>query len=77
MFAESDTKPLKIEVNFKRLVEYKLVISQEEILDKIMKIFGVKEVEVSSKEFDNKYFIKSNNESITLKILMPLIADRI
>jgi len=77
MFAESDTKPLKIEVNFKRLVEYKLVISQEEILDKIMKIFGVKEVEVSSKEFDNKYFIKSNNESITLKILTPLIADRI
>lgn len=76
-FTESDTKPLKIEINFKKLVDYKLVIGQEEILDKIMKFFGAKEIEISNKEFDNKYFIKSNNESITLKILTPEVADKI
>ena len=42
-----------------------------------MKFFGAKEIEISNKEFDNKYFIKSNNESITLKILTPEVADKI
>lgn len=74
---ESDAKPLKVEVVFNKLIDYNLTISQEDIFEKIMKLFGAKEIEVRRQEFDNKYFINSNSKNITLMILTPQLVDKI
>ncbi|MEI6348410.1 MAG: hypothetical protein WCP69_10740 [Bacteroidota bacterium] len=66
---ETDTKPLKFEfsINLKEILEFN--ISLEDNLDKLMKFFGKHEIEIHKADFDNKYFIKTNNKK-EVKLLL-------
>lgn len=77
VITESDTKPLKLQVNFESLSDYLLNISSEDVIDKIMKKFGMKELQVGDKLFDDLYLIKTNNPSITLDLLNGSIRNEI
>ena len=56
----SDSKPLKFYILFELHQEFELYISWEDLVGKIMKKFGSKDVLVGSEEFDKHYLIKSN-----------------
>jgi hypothetical protein len=58
---ETDTKPLKINFNFKLNEPFEFSITLEDYLDRLMKFFGRKELEIHQADFDNKYFIQTNN----------------
>jgi len=77
-FIESDTHPLKVVsiINSDKQVEF--AISQEDFVDRFLKVFGLKDIAISYPEFDKKYLVKGCNESIINKILngesiIPLI----
>jgi hypothetical protein len=77
LLTQSDTKPLKFEINFDSLLDYNFVISLEDTIDKIFKFFGVKEIEIGNKEFDSRYLIESNDFLMTSKIFSKEIAETI
>jgi hypothetical protein len=73
--SESDTRPLKFEISFKSVIDYELVISCEDSIEKILKRFGMKEVELGHQKFDNKYLIKSQSSEITKRLITQDIID--
>ena len=66
---ESDTKPLKIEVNFNLTNKYEFNIYLRDWTDKISSFFGMKSTKTGEKEFDAKYGIQSKESELTVKIL--------
>ena len=66
---ESDTKPLKIEVNFKLTNKYEFNIYLRDWTDKISSFFGMKSTKTGEKEFDKKYGIQSNESELTVNLL--------
>lgn len=66
---ESDTKPLKIEVNFNLTNKYEFNIYLRDWTDKISSFFGMKFTKTGIKEFDEKYGIQSKKSDLTLKLL--------
>jgi len=66
---ESDTQPLKIEVNFKLTSQYEFNIYLRDWTDKISSFFGMKSTKTGEKEFDSKYGIQSKKSELTVKIL--------
>ena len=73
--SESDTKPLKFEISFKSEIDYELIISYEDSIEKLLKRLGKREVELGHENFDNKYLIKSHNSEITMKLISQDIID--
>jgi len=73
--SESDTRPLKFEISFKSEIDYELIISYEDSVEKLLKRLGKKEVELGHEQFDNIYLIKSHNSEITKKLLTKDIID--
>ena len=69
IITESDTKPLKFEINFKLIKNFEFNISWEDGIEKILKIFGKKDIKINNKQFDNKYLIQSNNPELIINIL--------
>jgi hypothetical protein len=65
----SDTRPLKFQASFSSLIDFELVISWEDFIERIFKKFGKPEIEVGWKEFDKHYLIKSNRSDLTKLIL--------
>jgi len=66
---ESDTQPLKIEVNFKLTSHYEFNIYLRDWTDKISSFFGMKSTKTGDKEFDTKYGIQTKESELTVKIL--------
>ncbi len=66
---ESDTRPLRIQVDFEALLDYELIMGIEDGLDNILKKFGKKEIQVGDEAFDKHYLIHSNDPILTVKIL--------
>ena len=56
----SDTRPLKFQISFSSLQDFKLIISWEDFIERIIKRFSKPEIELDWKEFDQHYLIKSN-----------------
>ncbi len=75
VMSESDTRPLKFEIDFESNSNYELVLSWEDSMDKLMKRMGLNEVEIGNKTFDDKYFIKSKDAEITSKLLSAEIIE--
>lgn len=73
--SESDTRPLKFEISFKSEIDYELVIGYEDSIERLLKRLGKKEIELGSKEFDNKYLIRSHNSELTKKLITQDIID--
>jgi len=75
--SESDTRPLKFEIDFKSETNFELIIGFEDSIEKILKRLGKKEVELGYEEFDKKYLIKSNDPEMTKRFMTLDIANEI
>ena len=69
IFIMSEATPTKINYYFDINLHLELLIYSEDWLDKIGKLFGLKEYEVGIKEFDEKFKILGSNKRFILKIL--------
>lgn len=74
---ESDTRPLKFEIEFNSLVNYNLLISHEDTIEKLLKKLGKKEIEIGNSNFDNKYLIQSKDNYNTINLLSYDVAELI
>ena len=72
VLTESDTRPLKSEINMDLKEPFEFSISWEGGIERIMKIFGSQDIQIGFQEFDKKYIIQSNNCSQTITILRDL-----
>lgn len=68
-FMESDTHPLKVLCAINSDIEVEFAISQEDFIDRFLKIFGLKDIAISHPDFDKKYLVKGCDETIVKKIL--------
>lgn len=75
LISESDTKPLKIEIEFRSVFDYNLLLGWEDSIDKILKKIGKQEIEIGNEIFDNRYFIKSNDADKTKNIFTEEIMN--
>lgn len=64
----SDTHPLKFQISFTSLHDFKLIISEEDFIERIIKLFSKPEIELGWKEFDKQYLIKSNRSDFVKKM---------
>lgn len=71
----SDTRPLKIKISFNTNLDFNFTISWEDIIEKILKRLGKKEVELGNDEFDKKYLIVSNKADLLREIVTKDIQD--
>ena len=74
---ESDTRPLKFEIEFNSISAYKLILGWEDSIEKILKRLGKKEIEIGIKEFDKKYLIQSKYTDETINLLSEEIIEYI
>lgn len=64
--SESDTRPLKFEIDFDSILDYELVISWEDGFDKFLKCFGITDIKIGNEKFDKRYLIKSKDLGKTI-----------
>ena len=64
--SESDTRPLKFEIDFDSMLDYELVMSWEDGFDKFLKCFGITDIKIGNEKFDNRYLIKSKDSGKTI-----------
>ncbi len=65
----SDSRPLKFQISFSSSQDFKLIISWEDFIDRIIKKFSKPEIELGWKEFDKHYLIKSNRSDLVKKTI--------
>ncbi len=65
----SDTRPLKFQISFITNFDFKLMLSWEDFIERIIKKFSKPEIEFGRKEFDKKYLIKSNRPELAEKVI--------
>lgn len=68
-FSESDTHPLKVECMLHANREFEFMISYEDTLEKLLKLFGQQDIEVGDKVFDEKYLIKERKTNFISQVL--------
>ena len=68
-FMESDTHPLKVVCVINSDKQVKFAISQEDFVDRFLKVFGHKDITISHPDFDKKYLVKGCDEIRVKKIL--------
>jgi len=73
--SESDTRPLKFEVDFNCPIDFELVLGCEDFIEKILKRLGKKEFTIGNERFDNQYLIQGDNHELIKQILAPEICD--
>ena len=66
---ETDTKPLKIEVDFNLTTKLEFNIYLSDWTDKISSFFGIKSIKIGEIEFNTKYGIQSKQSELTLNLL--------
>lgn len=71
ILTESDTKPLKFEVEFQLNTDFEFVLGPEDRFERILKVFGKQDVVIGNAEFDRKYMIQSNNPELVKRVLYP------
>lgn len=65
----SDSRPLKFQLNFQTYQDFEMIISWEDVIERILKKFGKAETEMGWEEFDKHYIIKTNNSGLLREIL--------
>jgi hypothetical protein len=65
----SDTRPLKFTISFSSGQDFKLTISWEDFIERIIKKFSKPDIELGWKEFDKRYLIKSNRSELVKKTI--------
>jgi hypothetical protein len=71
----SDTKPLKFNMIFTSHQVFEFNLSWEDLIEKIRKKFGARDIETGSKEFDVRYLITSDKPWIVKELLTGEIRD--
>ena len=66
--SESDTRPMKFEIEFESQLDFDLTIGHEDMIERILKKLGKKELEIGNERFDNHYLIKSKDKENTLRL---------
>ncbi len=69
ILTESDTKPLKLEIELKLNRNFEFNISWEDSMERILKLFGKQDIQIGDKAFDKKYLIQSNDPELISKLL--------
>lgn len=69
ILTETDTKPLKFEIEFKLNQKFEFNISWEDTVEKVLKRFGKQDIKIGNTDFDKKYLIQSNNPELILRLL--------
>lgn len=65
----SDSKPLKFQASFESHQDFDLLLSQEDFIERILKVFSKSELKLGWKEFDKRYLIKSNRSDLARKTI--------
>jgi hypothetical protein len=73
----SENHYFKLDYKFRKKFDFEIQIYPEDFIEKMSKLFGLKELEIGNSNFDNKYIIKSNNDDIARKILNETIQDNL
>jgi len=78
----SDSKPLTFQISFAACQDFKLLLSWEDFIERIMKKFSKPEIELGWKEFDSRYLIKSDRSdlvknTITIEIQKSLLKHNV
>jgi hypothetical protein len=71
----SDTRPLKFQIDFKARLDFDLVLSWEDFIERILKKFGEPEIEIDAYDFDKRYLIKSNHPDLLKRLLTKDIQE--
>ena len=69
VFTTSEKHPLKVKYEFQKQLDFEFQIYPEDLIEKVFKLFGAREVQIGLKEFDNKFILKSNNQEFMKYIL--------
>lgn len=77
ILTESDTRPLRFEVDFESLTDYALIIGVEDAIDKILKKLGKSEIEFGDEIFDDQYLVHSSDPVLAGKILNDRVRAKI
>jgi hypothetical protein len=72
ILTESDTKPLKFEVEFQLNTDFEFVLGPQDSIERILKVFGKQDVMIGNAEFDKKYMIQSSNPELVKRVLHPI-----
>ncbi len=59
-FTVSETRPLRVTINFKSVLNFKMILSWEDVIEQILNKLGKKPIEVGDEDFDKRYVIKCN-----------------
>lgn len=68
-FKESDIHPLKVICTIFSDTIINFTISKEDAVDRLLKIFGNREIEIGHSDFDKKYLVKASEVNTIKKIL--------
>jgi len=75
VLTESDTRPLKFYVEFNSTIDFEFTIGWEDLVERILKKLGKREIELGSQKFDKHYIIESNNSSIAKKVFSKEVQE--
>lgn len=64
----SDTRPLVFEIQFSKDYMIDLTITRDDLVEKILRIFGGQKMKSGLKEFDNKYILRTDSREVLPKI---------
>lgn len=67
--SESDTRPLKFEIEIKLQKEFNFTITPEDYLEKVYKFFGRQDVIIRNKILDDKYLIQSDKPDLLISVI--------
>lgn len=71
----SSHRPLKFQIHFTQNLDFEMVISWEDFLERLWKRISKPEIQVGHKEFDQHYLIKSNRPDLARRVLKREIQE--
>ncbi|RZT96226.1 hypothetical protein EV201_0862 [Ancylomarina subtilis] len=71
----SDTRPMKFQMDFRSRLDFDMLLSWEDFIERIFKKFGEPEIEVDSYAFDKRYLIKSSQPDLLKRLLTKEIQE--
>jgi hypothetical protein len=75
IFRTSENHHFKLDCKFKNKLDFEIQIHPEDYVEKISKLFGMKEIEVGNPKFDNKYIIKGTDHKYVKLLLDKTVQD--
>jgi signal recognition particle receptor subunit beta len=67
--------PLKFQISFSSSQNFELIMSWEDLIDRILEKFSKPEIELGWKEFDKRYLIKSNRSDLVKQVISKKIQE--